>query len=90
MDTPPRGGNIQLTATFSSDGGVTATATLPLQPYYSVSRSVISVDTSNKRTDIGEYAVFHVRSNFPMAYFYLLVSQGRGDWMVAFNCVSKQ
>ncbi|KAF0314708.1 CD109 antigen [Amphibalanus amphitrite] len=74
LDTPPRGGTLQLTATYSGADGVTASAGLQLQPYHSTTRSVLSVETSNRRTDIGEYAVFHVRSNFPMSYFYLLVS----------------
>ncbi|XP_043206412.1 CD109 antigen-like [Amphibalanus amphitrite] len=73
LDTPPRGGTLQLTATYSGADGVTASAGLQLQPYHSTTRSVLSVETSNRRTDIGEYAVFHVRSNFPMSYFYLLV-----------------
>ena len=80
LETPPRGGSLQLTATFSGEDGVTVSTTMPLQPYYSVSRSVISVDTSNKRTDIGQYAVFHVRSNFPMAYFFLLVRRPGAGW----------
>ncbi|XP_037068259.1 CD109 antigen-like [Pollicipes pollicipes] len=73
LATPPRGGPLQLTATFSAADGVTAAASLALQPYYSLGRNMISVSTSNRRTDVGQYAVFHVRSNFPMSYFYLIV-----------------
>ena len=74
IDTPPRGGSIDLTATIQLPGAGTTTTTLRLEPYHSRARKFISIQTSNKRTDIGEYAVFHVRSNFPMTYFYLIVS----------------
>ena len=84
LDTPPRGGSLQLTATYSGADGVTVSATLPLQPYHSTSRSTLSVETSNRRTDIGQYAVFHVRSNFPMSYFYLLVSSA--GWQTDADC----
>ena len=77
IDTPPRGGSIDLTATIQLPDAGTTSATLRLEPYHSRARTFISIQTSNQRTDIGEYAVFHVRSNFPMSYFYLIVSRAR-------------
>ncbi|XP_037085494.1 complement C3-like [Pollicipes pollicipes] len=73
IETPPRGGPIELTATFQSAEAGATTASLRLEPFHSQRHRFLALQTSNKRTDIGEYAVFHVRSNFPMTYFYLIV-----------------
>lgn len=74
LSMPPRGSSVELTATFSGDEGGATSSTLRLEPFYSQERNIISVETSNRRTDVGEYAVFHVRSNFPMTHFFLIVS----------------
>ncbi|XP_037909514.1 CD109 antigen [Hermetia illucens] len=69
--------SMQLRATYRNDRGEYATADLQLISHFSPKNNHIKVSTSTKYPKVGEYIVFHIRSNFFIETFnYLIISKG--------------
>ena len=68
------GSIVELTAYFRDDESKSyADTKTKAYASYGPRDQHIHVRTSNKKISVGEYAVFHVKSNFPLPYF---------DWIV--------
>lgn len=82
--TMGRQSSMEVTAEFrSEDSGISASTTLRLEPTYSVSRKFLSVYTSTETFAVGQYGVFHVKTNFPMTHFYVTVRDIKNYLFVA-------
>ncbi|XP_055376431.1 CD109 antigen [Condylostylus longicornis] len=68
---------LKLEATFNDGTGEFVRAELMLLSHYSPKNRHIKINTSTKNAKVGEYAIFHVRTNFFMETFsYLVISKG--------------
>ncbi|XP_050713228.1 CD109 antigen-like isoform X2 [Eriocheir sinensis] len=76
LNVPEKTAQLTLVATYMDGYGDAASATAQGLAYYSPRRQYITVGTSNKGVRLGEFVVFHVRSNFNMDSFnYLVMSK---------------
>ncbi|MPC34052.1 CD109 antigen [Portunus trituberculatus] len=73
MDLPETTSGLVLSASYQDDEGDTAAASAQGIAYYSPRKQYIGVETSSKGVTVGEFVVFHVRSNFNMESFIYLV-----------------
>lgn len=68
---------VRIEATYTDDDGSRTPASLDVYSYYSPSDKLIQVSTSTKNPRVGEYIIFHVRSNYHVDMFnYVIVSKG--------------
>ncbi|KAK8389963.1 hypothetical protein O3P69_012881 [Scylla paramamosain] len=73
VDVPETASGLSLTAAYQDDEGDTASASAQGIAYYSPKKQYIGVEMSSKGVTVGEFVVFHVRSNFNMDSFNYLV-----------------
>ncbi|CAL4102803.1 unnamed protein product [Meganyctiphanes norvegica] len=72
-EIPDKTVSIKLSATYQDDFGAHSATTANAIAYYSEKKKYIGIETSNKEVSVGEFGVFHVRSNFRMDSFHYLV-----------------
>lgn len=75
FDTPNNTQNIKLRATYTGEDGVIVETSLVAVQFSSPKGKYLNVWTSTKDAVCDEYAVFHVKYNFPMDSFQYLVSE---------------
>ncbi|XP_049816717.1 CD109 antigen isoform X1 [Schistocerca nitens] len=69
--------SMEITAYFDDVNGQQAQASLLLLSHFSPMNHQIKVSTSTTDAKVGEYAIFHVQSNFYLEFFnYILLSKG--------------
>ncbi|XP_063601843.1 CD109 antigen-like [Penaeus indicus] len=73
VDVPEKTASLSLTASYQDDSGSIAAASATAIAYYSPRKLYIGVETSSKEASVGEFVVFHVRSNFNMESFHYLI-----------------
>ncbi|KAK3858623.1 hypothetical protein Pcinc_035182 [Petrolisthes cinctipes] len=73
VHVPDKTARLTLTASYQDDEGSLAGATAQGIAYYSPRKQYIGVEISSKGVTVGEFVVFHVRSNFNMESFNYLV-----------------
>ncbi|XP_047481542.1 CD109 antigen-like [Penaeus chinensis] len=73
VDVPEKTASLSLTASYQDDSGSIAAASATAIAYYSPRKLYIGVETSSKDASVGEFVVFHVRSNFNMESFHYLI-----------------
>ncbi|XP_068210039.1 CD109 antigen-like [Palaemon carinicauda] len=73
VDVPDKTASLTLTANYEDDEGSIAAASAEALAHYSKKEQYIGVETSSKEVSVGEFVVFHVRSNFNMESFNYLI-----------------
>ncbi|XP_069938701.1 CD109 antigen [Cherax quadricarinatus] len=73
VDVPDKTAGLTLTASYQDDSGSVASASAQAIAYYSSKKQYIGVETSSKEVTVGDFVVFHVRSNFNMDSFHYLI-----------------
>ncbi|KAK7085756.1 hypothetical protein SK128_008452, partial [Halocaridina rubra] len=73
VDVPDKTAGLQLTASYQDDDGSVAGASATAIAQYSRYKQYIGVETSSKEVSVGDFVIFHVRSNFHMESFNYLI-----------------
>lgn len=73
FDVPQGASHVQLKAIFTSNGESVETR-IDVQKKYSTNDEYIKLWTTSDDLEVGDYASFHVTSNFSFDVFYILVS----------------
>ncbi|XP_076046263.1 CD109 antigen-like [Oratosquilla oratoria] len=73
IDLPEKVSSLQLTAAYQDDDGDAAVASAEAVAYYSKKKLYIGVETSTKEASVGQFAVFHIRSNFNVKSFHYMI-----------------
>ncbi|XP_042213472.1 CD109 antigen-like [Homarus americanus] len=73
VDVPDKTAKLTLTASYQDDLGSIASANAQAIAFYSSKKQYIGVETSSKGVTVGEFVVFHVRSNFNIDSFHYLI-----------------
>ncbi|PSN51286.1 hypothetical protein C0J52_05303, partial [Blattella germanica] len=77
FDVPPKVSEINLRAYYQDSEGGSAHAKMKAIQYFSPFRKYISVRSSSHNAEAGEFAVFHVKTNFRLESFhYMILSKG--------------
>ncbi|KAK7017961.1 hypothetical protein SK128_001867 [Halocaridina rubra] len=96
FDIPEDSTTLRIDVVYSDAEAHQSAATAYAKPYFSPGKRYLHLTSSTEEAKIGEFAVFHVRSNFPVHEFvYLILSKGilvhaatevtKGDDVVTFS-----
>lgn len=75
FDMSERARKISIKASFVSEGGISAEASLEAISYFSPTKQFLSVFTSSRNVVVDEFAIFHIKSNTRMDSFQYIVSK---------------
>lgn len=73
FDVPPRVSELTLRAFYEDEEGERMQAQIKAIQYYSPAKKYISVNTKSADVEVGEFAVFHVKTNFILEKFQYMV-----------------
>lgn len=73
FDVPPRVSELTLRAFYEDEEGESMQAKMKAIQYYSPAKKYISVRTKSADVEVGEFAVFHVKTNFILQRFQYMV-----------------
>ncbi|PNF42789.1 hypothetical protein B7P43_G13621 [Cryptotermes secundus] len=77
FDVPPKVLELTLRAFYEDSEGESMQAKINIMQHYSPSKKYISVRTNSADVEVGEFAVFHVKTNFILQRFqYMVLAKG--------------
>jgi len=74
FDVPPKVSELTLKAFYEDAEGDSIQAKMKAIQHYSPNKKYMSVRTSSANAEVGEFAVFHVKTNFILQAFQYIVS----------------
>lgn len=88
FDVPKRAVSLAITAHYEDEDGDTAQAHLSAVSHYSPNRKYISVRSSTTEAEVGEYVIFHVKTNYRLNVFqYLVSTYAITELKYTYNCL---